>query len=100
MALKSNPVVKRLVQTGEAQVGKIVQQVLANEKFVTGIQKVVQTTLGAKGAFDRNIRVALSAMNLPSTQDLEIIRNKVGELEAVLVKLDEKVNQLLAQKSA
>ena len=100
MALKSNPVVKRLVQTGEAQVGKIVQQVLANEKFVSGIQTVVQTTLTAKGAFDRNIRVALSAMNLPSTQDLEIIRNKVGELEAVLVKLDEKVTQLLAQRGA
>ncbi|MBS2030084.1 MAG: hypothetical protein JST54_19435 [Deltaproteobacteria bacterium] len=95
MALKSNPVVKRLVQTGEAQVGKIVQQVLANEKFVAGIQTVVQTTLTAKGAFDRNIRMALSAMNLPSTQDLEQLRNKVGELEVVLVKLDEKVNQLL-----
>jgi len=100
MALKSNPVVKRLVQTGEAQVGKVVQQVLANEKFVSGIQTVVQTTLTAKGAFDRNIRMALSAMNLPSTQDLEVIRNKVGELEAVLVKLDEKVTQLLAQRGA
>ena len=100
MALKSNPVVKRLVQTGEAQVGKVVQQVLANEKFVSGIQTVVQTTLTAKGAFDRNIRMALSAMNLPSTQDLEVIRNKVGELEAVLCKLDEKVTQLLAQRGA
>jgi len=98
MALKSNPVVKRLVQTGEAQVGKIVQQVLANEKFVAGIQTVVQTTLTAKGAFDRNIRTALSAMNLPSTQDLEQLRNKVGELEVVLVKLDEKVNQLLEKR--
>lgn len=98
MALKSNPVVKRLVQTGEAQVGKIVQQVLANEKFVAGIQTVVQTTLNAKGAFDRNIRMALSAMNLPSTQDLEQLRNKVGELEVVLVKLDEKVNQLLEKR--
>ena len=98
MALNSNPVVKRLVQTGEAQVGKIVQQVLANEKFVAGIQTVVQTTLTAKGAFDRNIRTALSAMNLPSTQDLEQLRNKVGELEVVLVKLDEKVNQLLEKR--
>jgi hypothetical protein len=99
MALKSNPVVKKLVQTGEAQVGKIVQQLLANEKFVAGIQTVVQTTLTAKGAFDRNIRMALSAMNLPSTADLEQVRSKVGELESVLVKLDEKVNQLLDKKS-
>lgn len=95
--IKSNPVVKKLMSTGEAQVGKIVQQVLANEKFVQRIQGVVQTTLAAKGAFDRNIRVALSAMNLPSTDDLEQLRNKVGELEAQLAKIDEKVSQLLAK---
>ena len=99
MALKSNPLVKKWVATGEAQVGKLAQQILANEKFVTGIQTVVQKTLGAKGAFDRNIRVALSAMNLPSTQDLEQLRGKVSELEAVLVKLDEKVGQLLEKKA-
>lgn len=93
--LKSNPVVKKLVATGEQQVGKIVQQVLANEKFVSSIQTVVQTTLSAKGAFDKNVRVALSAMNLPSTDDLEQLRNKVSELEAMLVKVDEKVSQLL-----
>lgn len=95
--LKSNPVVKKLVATGEQQVGKIVQQVLANEKFVAGIQTVVQTTLTAKGAFDKNVRAALSAMNLPSTDDLEQLRTKVSELEAMLVKVDEKVSQLLEQ---
>lgn len=96
--LKSNPVVKRLVERGEAGAGKLAQQILASEKFVQGIQKVVQTTLSAKGAFDRNIRVALAAMNLPSTQDLEQLRNKVSELEATLSKIDEKVSQLLEQE--
>ncbi len=98
MALKSNPVVKRLVQTGEAQVGKIVQQVLANEKFVAGIQTVVQTTLTAKGAFDRNIRMALSAMNLPSIADVENLKKKLDELEETIQRLEESVTKLAEKK--
>lgn len=94
-SFQSNPVVKKLVESGEAQVGKIVQQVLSNEKFVSTVQTVVQKTLTAKGTLDRNVRMALSAMNLPSTGDLDQIRNKISELEALLSKLDDKVTQLI-----
>jgi polyhydroxyalkanoate synthesis regulator phasin len=94
-SLKSNPMVKRLVETGEAQASKLVQQILSNEKFVSSIQSVVQTTLTAKGAFDRNIRAALGAMNLPSAGDLEQIRGKVSDLESLLAQLDDKVSLLI-----
>jgi hypothetical protein len=96
-SLKSNPVVKKLMETGEAQVGKVVQQVLSNEKFVTTVQAVVQTTLQAKGTFDKSVQAALSAMNLPTREDVEGLQAKVADLEALLTRLDEKVSRLVEE---
>jgi polyhydroxyalkanoate synthesis regulator phasin len=89
---------KRLVATGEERIGKLVQQLMSNEKFVTGIQTIVSRALSAKGTLDRSIRTALSAMNLPSTADLETLREKIDELETLLAKLEGKVDQLVEQK--
>ena len=60
-SIKDNPVVKRVLETSEAQVGKVVQQVLSNEGFVGVVQGAVTTALSAKGLLDKNIRAALAA---------------------------------------
>ena len=93
--LKDNPMMKRLVATGEERIGKLVQQLMSNEKFVTGIQTIVSRGLSAKGTLDKSIRTALSAMNLPSTGDLETLREKIDELEKVLGGLEGKIDQLV-----
>ncbi len=92
--LKNNPVMKRLVATGEERVGKLVQQLMSNEKFVVGIQKIVTSALSAKGTLDKSIRSALSAANLPSTGDLETVREKIDELEKLLTSLESKIDAL------
>jgi hypothetical protein len=97
--LKDNPVMKKLVATGEERIGKIAQQLLANEKFVATIQTIVSRTLSAKGTLDKSIRSALSAMNLPSTGDLEILREKVDDLERMLSSVESKVDALVDAKS-
>lgn len=96
--LKDNPVMRRLVATGEERIGKLVQQLMSNEKFVTGVQTIVSRGLAAKGTLDKSIRTALSAMNLPSTGDLETLREKIDDLEALLGKLEGKVDQLAEKK--
>ncbi|MFO0594215.1 MAG: hypothetical protein U0228_02895 [Myxococcaceae bacterium] len=96
--LKDNPVMKKLVATGEERIGKLVQQLMSNEKFVTGIQTIVSRGLSAKGTVDKSIRTALSAMNLPSTGDLETLKDKIDELEKVLSNLEGKIDQLAAKK--
>ncbi len=93
-----NPVMKKIVATGEEQVGKIAQQLMSNEKFVAAVQKLISSTLSAKGTVDKSIRTALSAMNLPSTADLELIRGKVEELESLLSQVEGKVDELLQAK--
>ena len=96
--LKENPVMKRLIATGEERIGKLVQQLMSNEKFVLGIQTIMSRALSAKGTMDKSLRTALSAMNLPSTGDLELVREKIDDLEKVLSQLEVKIDQLVEKK--
>src|SRR6516165_2829827 len=96
--LKNNPVMKRLVESGEERVGKIAQQLLSNEKFVGAIQSIVSRSLAAKGTLDKILRAALAAMNLPSTADLESLRRKVDDLEQLLSSVEAKMDALLPPK--
>src|SRR3954451_5637646 len=89
--LKNNPVMKKLMETGEEHIGKLAQQLLSNEKFVTAVQGLVSRTLQAKGTLDGALRAALGAMNLPSTADIESLRSKVDDLERMLASVEGKV---------
>ena len=96
--LKDNPMMKKLVATGEERIGKLVQQLMSNEKFVAGVQTLVSRALSAKGTMDKSIKTALSAMNLPSTGDLDTLREKIDDLESLLSQLESKVDVLVDQK--
>ncbi len=96
--LKNNPVMKRLVETGEERIGKIAQQLLSNERFVAAVQSLVSRSLAAKGTLDKSLRATLSAMNVPSTADLENLRGKVDDLERTLSSVEAKMDSLLSQK--
>ncbi|OJH35446.1 hypothetical protein [Cystobacter ferrugineus] len=96
--IMNNPMVKRIVETGEERVGKLTQQLMSNEKFVAAVQTLVTRSLAAKGTLDSALRTALSAMNLPSTADLEQLRAKVDDLERLLTSVESKVDALSAAK--
>ena len=96
--LKDNPVMKKLVETGEERIGKIAQQLLSNEKFVSMVQGLVSRSLAAKGTLDTTLRTALSAMNLPSTADVELLRAKVDDLEKLLASVEGKIDSLVNDK--
>jgi hypothetical protein len=96
--LKDNPVMKKLVETGEERIGKLAQQLLSNEKFVAMVQSLVSRSLAAKGTLDTALRTALSAMNLPSTADLELLRSKVDDLEKLLASVEGKIDALVDSK--
>jgi hypothetical protein len=99
VALKDNPVMKRLVETGEERIGKLAQQLLSNEKFVATLQNLVTRSLAAKGTLDKSLRSALAAMNLPSTADLELLKGKVEDLERILSSIESKVDALQTRGS-
>ena len=96
--LKNNPMMKRLVQSGEERVGRIAQQLLSNEKFLGALQTLVSRSLAAKGTLDKSLRAALAAMNLPSTADLEALSRKVDDVEQLLSSVEAKVDAALSPK--
>lgn len=98
MMLRDNPMMKKLVETGEERIGKLTQQLLSNEKFIATVQTLVSRSLAAKGTLDKNLRSALSAMNLPSTEDLEGLKNKVEDLERLLSSVEGKLETLVNDK--
>jgi hypothetical protein len=93
--LKNNPVMKRLGEIGEERIGKIAQQLLSNDRFVTALQGLISKTVAAKGTLDKSLRSALGAMNLPSSDDLEALRTKVDDLERMLGSVETKLDALL-----
>jgi len=97
--LKNNPVVRRLVETGEERVGKLASTLLSNESFVATVQSLVSKSLAAKGTVDKSLRSALSAMNLPSSADVESLRAKVEDLERLLTSVEKKVDALLSART-
>jgi polyhydroxyalkanoate synthesis regulator phasin len=100
MALKDSPMMKRLVERGEERVSKLATQLLSSERFVSSLQAMVQRTLSAKGFMDKNLRLVLSAMNLPSTGDVRGLHDRLDDLERLVGELDEKVQGLAEARQA
>ncbi len=96
--LLRNPAVKRALRAGEERVGKLVTGLLSSERVMHGVQAVMTSALTAKSTFDRGVKTALSAVNLPTTEDVEELRHKLVELEALLDGIADKVERGAEEK--
>lgn len=92
--MMKNGVVKKWVASGEERVGKLVQQLMANEKFVAGVQAMIGRALAAKGTLDKSLRTALSAMSVPSASDVDALRERVDALEKAVSAQTAKLERL------
>ena len=91
--LLRNPAVKRAMSVGEERVGRLVTQLLASERVMHGVQSVLSSAMTAKSTFDRGVRTALGAVSLPTTEEVEDLRRKLAELEAMLDGIAAKVER-------
>ena len=82
--LLKSPMVKKALEAGEARMGRLVTQLLSNERVMQRVQTVVASALNAKSTFDRGVKTAMQAVNLPTTEDVEELRRKLAELEVLL----------------
>lgn len=90
--LLKNPAVKKALAMGEERMGRLVTQLLANEKVMQGVQTMVSSALTAKSTLDKGVKSAMQAVNLPSTDDMDELRRKLSELESVVDGLASKVD--------
>src|SRR5512146_3430673 len=91
-AILGNPLLRKALQTGEEQVGKVVGKLLSNEGVATGVQTLISGAVQARATFERGVSQALHAANLPSRDDVDALRKKLDELEAMLDGLARKVD--------
>ena len=91
--LLRNPAVKRAMSAGEERVGRLVTQLLASERVMHGVQSVLSSAMTAKSTFDRGVRTAPRAVSLPTTEEVEELRRKLAELEAMLDGIAAKVER-------
>jgi hypothetical protein len=79
-----SPAVRRALAAGEAQVGRAVGKLLASERFTSGLQSLASSAAQAKETFDRGVRHALRAANLPSAEDVAALKRRLDEVESTL----------------
>jgi len=91
--LRANPIVDEMMKRGEERLSKLASQVLASERFVALLQATVKRSLGAKRLLDRNLRLALAALNLPSSADVRSINDRLDDLERLLNEMDGKLQR-------
>ncbi|HEY4659483.1 MAG TPA: hypothetical protein VIH11_08240 [Gemmatimonadaceae bacterium] len=88
-----NPMLKRALSVGEERMGRLVTQLLSSERVMHGLQAVVSSALNAKSTLDRGVKTAMQAVNLPTAEDVDDLRRKLAELEALLDGLAARVNE-------
>jgi polyhydroxyalkanoate synthesis regulator phasin len=95
--LGDGTVFKKVLATGEEQIGRIASQLVSNEKFVSSLQVAVTRALEAKGALDRQVSNALAGLHVPTIQDVQKLNDRLDELERIFESLSAKVD-VIAEK--
>jgi BMFP domain-containing protein YqiC len=80
----SHPTVRKVLQEGEERLGRTVGKLLADERVAGGVQRLLQGAFRARDAVERGVGRALHAANVPSRDDVEALRRRIEELEAML----------------
>ncbi len=102
MALREmleNPMLRRAVAAGEERMGRVVGKLLASDRVTSGLQTLVSSAIQAKSTFDRGVRQALHAANLPSADEVAALKQKLSELESMIDGLADKVDRAGEQAS-
>ncbi|MFL5292954.1 MAG: hypothetical protein ACJ79U_15650 [Myxococcales bacterium] len=92
--LRENSMLKKMIATGEEQVGKFASQLLNNDSFMAALQKTVNAAVEAKGIAMRNVQLALSSLNVPTAEDVKKLEGKIEELERVFETLSGRISDL------
>jgi hypothetical protein len=86
-----NPLLRRAIEAGEERMGRAVGKLLSSEAVSVGLQTLVSSAMQAKQTFDKGMQQALHAANLPSRDDVAVLKRKLEELESMIDGLSARV---------
>jgi hypothetical protein len=88
-----NPLVRRAISAGEEQVGRAVGRLLGDERVTGGLQTLVSSAAQARATLERGVRQALHAANLPSADDVDALKKRLDDIEAMIDGLADRVSR-------
>lgn len=94
MALRENPMLKKMIATGEERMSKIAMQLLSNEKLMGVLQKSISSAMEAKATVEKNTQALLSSLNIPTASDVKKLEGKIEDLERVFEGLSSRITEL------
>jgi hypothetical protein len=86
--------VKTILSLGEEGMGEVVRQLLANESFVTAMQKAVVGGIEAKRNIDKGLTSVLGLVNIPTVEDVDKVRGRLAEVEELVAQLTSRLESL------
>ena len=82
--LLKNPLLKKALEAGEARAGKVVAAMLSSERVAAGLQAALASAVSARAALEKGLRTAMQAVNLPTTEDVAELKQRLAELESLI----------------
>ena len=80
----NHPLLRKALDTGEEQLGKALGQLLSGDRAGATLQAMLGVAGQARERLDRALRAALDAAQVPSSGDVEDLKRRLAELEALL----------------
>jgi hypothetical protein len=89
----NHPLLRKALDTGEAQLGKAIGQLLSGDRAGATLQAMLGAAGQARERVDRALRAALDAAQVPSSQDVEDLKRRLAEMESLLDGLSARLAQ-------
>jgi hypothetical protein len=92
--MSEHTAVKTILALGEDGMGEVIRQLLANESFVTAMQKAVVGGIEAKRNIDKGLTSVLGLINIPTVEDVDKVRGRLAEVEELVAQLTSRLESL------
>jgi hypothetical protein len=87
-----NPLLKKAIAAGEEQAGRVVGKLLSSDAIATGLQGLITAASTARATFEAGVQTALKAAHVPAAGEVEALRHKVEDLEALVGNLSARLD--------
>ncbi|MDP8225940.1 MAG: hypothetical protein P9L99_21445 [Candidatus Lernaella stagnicola] len=94
---ESKNLVGRLVDASEEKLQDIADELLSNPRFAEALGRAIRRADETKGAVDRNLRLVLNMVNVPTKADYDDLVRKVVKLGDTISKMETRLDAMASR---
>jgi len=89
--------VNRLADAGEQKLQDMVDELVSNPRFAEALGRALAGATQTKRTVDRNVRLALNLVNVPTKADYDDLVRKVVKLGDTVTKLEQRLDAVVGR---